>query len=44
VLDMSVSKLGGLFDAPLEGLVMVADKFEVNANADSAHNYRKDTS
>ena len=36
-LDVRVAQRGGLLDAPLEGLVVVADEFEVNANVDFAH-------
>ena len=36
-LDVRVAEFGGLLDAPFEGLVVVADEFEVNANVDFAH-------
>ena len=36
-LNVRVAEFGGFLDAPLEGLVVVADEFEVNANVDFAH-------
>jgi len=36
-LDVRVAQLGGFLDAPLEGLVVVTDELEVNANVDFAH-------
>ena len=36
-LDVRVAEFGGLLNAPFEGLVVVADEFEVNANVDLAH-------
>ena len=36
-LDVLVAQFGGLLDAPLEGLVVVADEFQVDADGDLAH-------
>ena len=36
-LDVLVAQSGRLLDAPLEGLVVVADEFQVHADGDLAH-------
>src|ERR1039458_3271186 len=36
-LDVRVAEFGGPLNAPFEGLVVVTDEFEINANVDFAH-------